>query len=259
MRWCWRAGGAAAIVAVGLTMTAGVAGAQAATTAPPAGGPPAATAPPGPAQTVPVGGPAGVPTTAVPSTTIPTPGTTIAGSCVTFAPVAVQFVGVVAAKGNPTVTFRVTEVRRGTVPAVRVDVDYPDDARFLQVGHRYLVTAAQEPESGRFNSKVRRPPGEELPETCTAQDLVITKNTDGSTIDTGIFAGMRGKWGRAFFLFLAPLAAVLVILTAIVLVKHLLLYGFRLPGRMREARERRPPRPPDPPAPAESPPMASRR
>lgn len=212
----------------------------------------------------PTGPPATVPTPTSPGssavgTTLPTPSSTIEGSCLPFPEPSVVFVGEAVAKGPVTVTFRITEMREGALTGDRVDVDFPDDARFFRIGSSYLVVAVADAESGQLSSKVRRPPGEELTEACTAKDLVVTKDPDGSPIDTGLLAGMRGKWGRALFLVLAPLGVVLLGLTAIVIVKRLLVFGFRLPGRVRDARAPRPPRLRDHRGRADGAPPASRR
>jgi hypothetical protein len=208
----------------------------------------------GPTATVPL-----VTTSPPTSSPPPSPVSTIEGACPAFPAPSVVFVGDVVAKGPEVVTFRVTEVREGAVNAARVDVDFPDDARFLRIGSSYLVVAVQDPESNRLSSKVRRPPGEELSEACTAKDLVLTKDPDGSPIDTGVLAGMRGKWGRALFLLLAPLAVALLVLLAVVIVKRLLVFVFRIPRRVRDARARRPPRLRDHRGHADEPPPVSRR
>jgi hypothetical protein len=184
-----------------------------------------------------------------PATSLPGgPGTTVA-DCQPFPPPAIVFVGRVTANADPDVTFAVEQVRQGTPEGSTVAVRYVDDARFLKVGERYLVSASVDAESEVLASKVRRPRGEELPEACIVKDLVVTRHADGTKIDTGVLAGMKGQWGRAALLVLAPAAAVFGVLLALVIVKHLILFGVRLPGRLQAWRRRHPPPHEDPGAP----------
>jgi|GEM_PF-4228476 hypothetical protein len=226
----------AAAVVVAAVLVPAAAAAQTTTVAPtaPATPPPTATVPSATAS----------PTVPAPTTTLPAPGTTIAGGCPAFPPPDVVFTGDVVAKGERLVTFRVTELAVGALPGERVAVAFPDDARFLRLGQRYRVAALRDAESETLSSKVRRPPDEQLSEECTAADEVVTVNSDGTTVDTGLLAGMRGKWGRALFLVLAPLAVAIVALLALVIVKRILVFGWRLPQRLRDVRARRRPPPP---------------
>jgi hypothetical protein len=198
-----------------------------------------------PTTTVPVPPPPASPVPTVPLATT-TPSTTIVGGsdstlepCPDFDPPAAVFVGEVTARGDVTATFAVTEMRQGTLPTKTIDVDYPDDARFLHIGQRYLVSASADPESQRLMSKIRRPRNEGLTPACTAKDLVVTKKADGTKIDTGVFAGMHGRWGSVLLRILLPAAVAFAVLLALVLVKRVLLFGFRLPARLQAWRRRR--------------------
>lgn len=220
----------AVLAAVALALVAPVATAQEPTVPDPAA--PTGTAPTD--TTVdPAGDPAAGSSTTAPSTTVIPPPATTGEVCQPFPPAAVVFVGTVTGKRDSEVTFRVVEVREGAIPEASVDVDYGTDVRFVRLGKRYEVAAASDLESGQLTSKVRRPRGEDLPEACVALDDVITRNPDGSAIDTGVLAGMRGRWGRAAFLVALPLLVALGVLLGLVLVKYVLVGIIRLPSWLR--------------------------
>jgi hypothetical protein len=197
------------------------------------------------------------PTSAVPTTTIAATGTTVE-ECPVYDPPAVIFVGEVTARGDTLVTFRVDEVRIGTPPGSTADIEFPDDARFFRVGESYLVSASIDVESGVLSSKIRRPNDEDLPEACTSLDLVVTRNADGTKIDTGVFAGMEGKWGQALLLMAIPALVALGVLVALVVIKRVVVFGVKAPGRLRAWRRRRQARQGGRPAPPPGPPPGSR-
>jgi hypothetical protein len=232
---------AAGIVTGALVVLAGVAAAQdapAPTDTPPAAPDTAATAPPAPGATT------------VPPTTIP-------AGCTAAPAATAQFVGKVLSGTDTLVTFSVTQLRAGALPATDVTVDYGanDDRRFLESGHSYLVVASTDPESQRLVSKVRRP--REEPTACAPFDPIYTRHADGTAIDSSLLAGMQGKWGEVGMAFLIPTAVVFAVLIALVILKHSVL----LTGRgVRYARDRhrsrssppggRPPRAGGPPPPS---------
>ena len=197
------------------------------------------------------------PPTPAPATSVPKPRAT-AGAPTTTTPegctaplkLAAVFVGRVTRADTQKVTFVVTKVAKGKVakPVVTVDYGDTDDARFLDVGSSYLVAVDVDPESAQFESKVRRPRGQDA--KCARTDPIYTKRANGAAIDTAVLAGMRGNWGKVGLAFLIPAAIVLAVLLALVLVKYVvLLIASELAYQRRRRRQRRASRPPGPPPP----------
>lgn len=158
------------------------------------------------------------------------------------APTAV-FVGTVTGKVGITARYAVAQLRSGELPATRVQVDYPDDIRFVQEGRQYVVGAALDPVTNRLVSKVRTPRDADPDDPCNLQDQVYTRNLDGSPLDTGIFTGLADKGWRVVWAFALPTLIALGILTVLVLVKRAGVGAFRLSIR-RSGRPRRPSPPP---------------
>ena len=143
--------------------------------------------------------------------------------CDPVPPTAVQFVGTGRRVDDGAVRFHVDDVRIGTnANGTDIDVTYVRDARFFRVGTRYLVTVAQDPESGSYVSKVRTLRGTDA--RCVALDPIYTALADGKAIDTGTFAGLRGTRGRVLRAVLLPVGVVLGALVALVVVKWSLIF-----------------------------------
>jgi hypothetical protein len=133
----------------------------------------------------------------------------------------VVFVGRVSAYQIPIFRFDVIEVRSGEVPGPQIDIRFPDDHRFIDLDETYLVAAQLNPEDGTLYSKVRvTSKTAPKPGTCPGDDPIITTNVDGSSVDTGVMQGMRGKWQLIPLAFLVPLAAVFGLLLVLTGVKH---------------------------------------
>ena len=202
-------------VTIGGVVSTMPAAAQTETTVPPAD--PAAAADPAadPAATV---------ATTTPPTTIGATTTTVRpATCDALPPVVAQFVGTVTATGPDSVQYRVDEMRSGATDATSVQVLYVRDARFLKDGHRYLVTASLDTDTKLLVSKIRTKRGEDP--RCTAKDPIYTREADGSIVDTGVFAGLKGRNRDLLLAFLKPLGAVLAVLLALVLVKYIFYFG----------------------------------
>jgi hypothetical protein len=152
----------------------------------------------------------------------------------------------------------VLEARQGTPPGPLVDVDYgdTDDRRFIADGKTYLVAAALDPESSRFESKVRIPRTEA--KACAQYDQVFTNNADGSHIDSSVLAGLQGKWGDIAAAFLIPAGIVFAVLLGLVIVKHTFLLTGRGVRYARARRRSRPSRAADPRRAAPAPPPVRR-
>ncbi|MFM7534694.1 MAG: hypothetical protein ACKO91_02725 [Acidimicrobiales bacterium] len=180
---------------------------------------------------VPAPAPAPVPAPApAPTTTLAPRTTTTLARCDEPPPVAVRFTGTVTESGPRLVRFAVDTVAVGSLPAGRpVEVDYPDDARFLRPGTAYLVTAAADREVDRLVSKVRALRG--TPAHCAAADPIVTTAVDGAPVDTGLLAGMSGNWSTALWYLVAPAAVAIGVLSALSIVKHLIGWTGRAAGR----------------------------
>lgn len=164
------------------------------------------------------------PTTEASDTTeTTTPTSRLPQACTPIEAPYVVFLGTVSAYQIPVFRFDVTEVVQGTWELPQIDVFFPDDHRFLDLGATYLVAAELDEDTGRLYSKVKGssksvpPPG-----TCPGDDPIITVNGDGTPVQTSMFGGMRGRWGEILLAFAVPLSAILGLLLVIVGLKHLL-------------------------------------
>ena len=181
-----------------------------------------------PANPAPAADPAADPAAAVATTTPPTTigatTTTVRpATCDALPPVVAQFVGTVTATGPDSVQYRVDEMRSGATDATSAQVLYVRDARFLKDGHRYLVTASLDTDTKLLVSKIRTKRGEDP--RCTAKDPIYTREADGTIVDTGVFAGLKGRNRDLLLAFLKPLGAVLAVLLGLVIVKYIFYFG----------------------------------
>ena len=106
--------------------------------------------------------------------------TTKPPECKELVPASAVFVGTVIGVTGDTARYAVAQVRSGELPATRVQVDYPDDIRFIKEGRQYVVGAVLVPATSRYQSKVRPPRDVPTDDPCNARDQVYTKNLDGS-------------------------------------------------------------------------------
>ena len=162
-----------------------------------------------------------------PATAAGTTTTTIA--CPIFAGANAQFIGTATQVADVVVVFHVDRVDAGAIAANDVDVDYPDDARFLKVGKQYRVPVLRDAESDRFVSKVRpvAPDRGGVVEECAKRDPVLTTLADGKPIDTGVFSGLHGTSRRVVRAFVLPTVAVLGALVVLVVLKRMMAWTYR--------------------------------
>lgn len=181
--------------------------------------------------------------------------TTKPPECKDLVPASVVFVGTVVGVTGDTARYAVAQVRSGELPATRVQVDYPDDIRFIKEGRQYVVGAALVPVTNRYQSKVRPPRDVAPDDPCNDRDQVYTRNLDGGAVDTSIFSGLSGKSWEIAWAFLLPTLIALGVLSVLVLFRRAGVGAFRLTVR-RGAAPRRPSPPPDraPPPPEPEPP-----
>jgi hypothetical protein len=156
--------------------------------------------------------------------------------CVTPAPPVAVFEGTITDAVATTARYTVVRVLAGTLRGYevgdRVDVRYGEETRFLQVGGTYVVGAGRAAEDGFLVSTVREP----LPlfggdavvglndsdvDCITMDDPVRTLLPDGSSVDTGVLAPLRGNGGSVLSAVLRPITVAFLVLLGLVLLKHL--------------------------------------
>ncbi len=152
---------------------------------------------------------------------------------------------------NHTARFKVLELVSGSLAGFEIgglaDVDFGPDVGYLRLGDTYLVAAAVDDASGRLVSKAKA----ELPRfggdqvvgvddrdvVCpTFDDPVISKMSDGSSIETGVFAPMIAAKSKILSAFLRPAGAAFGALVALVAIKRSLAVLVR---RLRRHRRHR--------------------
>jgi hypothetical protein len=168
--------------------------------------------------------------------------TTKPPECKDLVPASAIFVGTVIGVTGDTARYAVAQLRSGELPATRVQVDYPDDIRFIKEGRQYVVGAVLVPATSRYQSKVRPPRDAPTEDPCNARDQVYTRDLDGSPVDTSIFSGLSGKAWEMAWAFLLPTLIAIGVLTVLVLFRRVGVGAFRLTLRRAAA----PPRPPPP-------------
>ncbi len=151
-------------------------------------------------------------------------------------PVAV-FEGEITDAVATTARFRVTRLLAGSLQGYQVgdqvDVRYGDETRFLGVGETYIVGAGTAADDGALVSTVREPAplfggdavvglNDSDVDCPTLDDPVRTLLPDGSSVDTGVLAPLRGNGESLVGAVLRPVGIALLVLLALVLVKHLL-------------------------------------
>ena len=154
--------------------------------------------------------------------------TTTTIACPVFAGPDAQFVGTATEVDDVVVRYHVDRVDAGAVAVDNVEVDYPDDARFIKPGTQYRVAALRDAESDRFVSKVRpvAPDRGGVVAECARHDPVLTTLADGKSIDTGVFSGLHGKARKAMWAVVLPTAGVLGALVVLVIVKRLMAWTY---------------------------------
>ncbi len=209
---------------------AGAFASTAAATVPPTDPPPAPVEPGAPASTVPVDPETGLPAAQGPLVVLP-------AGCVTPALPLAVFEGVITDAVSTTARFRVQRVLAGSLQGYLVgdlvDVRYGEETRFLSVGGTYIVGTARSAEDGLLVSTVREAAplfggdavvgvNDSDVECVTLDDPVRTLMPDGSAVDTGVLAPLRGNTKSLLGAVLRPVAIAFCALLALVVMKHLL-------------------------------------
>lgn len=157
--------------------------------------------------------------------------------CVSPHPPLAVFEGRISDAVSTTARFEVQRVLAGSLDGYivgdKVDVRYGDETRFLTIGDRYVVGVGAAASDGFLVSTVREP----LPlfggdavvglndndvECITLDEPVRTLLPDGSPVDTGVLAPLRGNGASLLGAVLRPLGIALAVLVGLVLLKHLL-------------------------------------
>ncbi len=201
---------------------------DAGTTVPPSTLPPAAGRPT--ASTVPVDPTTGLPAAQGPLAVLP-------AGCVAPSPPVAVFEGEITDAVATTARFRVTRVLAGSLQGYQyrdvVDVRFGDETRFLQVGSSYVVGVGLASADGALVSTVREAAplfgGDAVVglndndiDCPTFDDPVRTLQPDGSSVDTGVLAPLRGNGSSLLGAVLRPLGVAMLVLLALVIVKQLL-------------------------------------
>ncbi len=172
------------------------------------------------------------------------------GCLVPNAPLAV-FEGRITDAVSTTARFSVQRVMAGTLDGYlvgdKVDVRYGDETRFLAIGDTYVVGVGRAAEDGFLVSTVRAP----LPlfggdavvglndndvDCVTLDEPVRTLMPNGSPVDTGVLAPLRGNSASLLDAVLRPLGIALAALLGLVLLKHLV---FAIGRTVRDSVEQR--------------------
>ena len=190
-------------------------------------------------------------TTSILATTTTTP-----PDCKELVAPTVVFVGTVTGTSGVMARYAVAQVRSGELGATRVQVEYPDDIRFVKDGRQYVVGAWLDPATNQLVSKVRPPRDVDPDDPCIDQDQVYTRNLDGTPVDTGLLSGLSGKGWQIAWAFLLPTLIALGLLTVLVLFRRAGAGAFRLSLR-GAARPPQPSPPPDEEPPVRSPPTSA--
>ena len=158
------------------------------------------------------------------------------------------FVGTLELRDASTARFAIERLRAGSVDGFaldgRIDVYYGDEVRYLTDGATYIVGVGIDPERRALVSTVREPAplfgGSEVAgvtagagECPTIDDPVRTIHVDGSAVESGVLAPLRGNGGMVARAILQPVGVAVLILLGLVAVKHLL---FALGRSLRDLR-----------------------
>jgi hypothetical protein len=146
------------------------------------------------------------------------------------------FIGKLIINDAVTARFEVEQVLSGTIEGFSVggliDVRYGDEVRFLEVGQRYIVGGAIDPDVRVLASTVRAPAplfgGNEIAgaddadvDCPTVDTPVRTLLLDGSSVETGVLTPLKDAEKRILRAVLAPVGGAFAVLLGLVIVKHL--------------------------------------
>ncbi len=148
----------------------------------------------------------------------------------------VVFVGRMIAKDYRVARFQIEQVRAGTTTGYAlgdlIDVRYGTDVQFLRTNDDYLVGAVPQGTDLVLTSKVREAKPvlggnaviglTEKARSCPAiEDPIRTFHVDGSEIDAGMFQALSDDKRGIALAFAKPIAVVVVVVLALVLIRWL--------------------------------------
>lgn len=167
------------------------------------------------------------------TTTLPSAVTTIPPGCPSPPAALAVFVGEVVSTDSVAAQFRVEQVRAGTPDAFLVEgvvaVRYGGDARYLEVGRRYIVGVVAGDSLGTTLASTLRDEADVLGEAeglaaridCPDYEPVArTLNIDGTDVATGMFLLLLDSPLRLFGALVLPALLVLVLLVGAVWAKR---------------------------------------
>lgn len=149
----------------------------------------------------------------------------------------VVFVGTVIATDFQTGRFRIDQLRAGSIDGLAyeglIDVRYGIDAKYLTVGHQYLVAASIDEATHVLTSRITEPAplfgGDEVigqtesdVECPVLADPVRTLLTNGLPVDSGLLRPLEEARGDVLRAILIPLGLAFAIVFGLVLVRWIL-------------------------------------
>lgn len=147
----------------------------------------------------------------------------------------VIFVGQLVIKDRHTARYQVIQVRAGNADSYTVsrliDIRYDNETQYLNVGDRFLVGAKQG-DGGRLVSKVQATDllfggnaviglSDKNQDCPVLDDQIRTLHTDGTDVETSLFAGLSGSKKSIVLAFGRPLLVVFAVILALVLLRWL--------------------------------------
>lgn len=172
-------------------------------------------------------------TTTSTTTTLPSAVTTLPPGCAP-APVALAvFVGEATSRDDTTVTFRVTQVRAGSLDVYlrdgAVTVRYGGDARHVETGRSYIVgVTAADPAAQLLQSTIRddaivigEPEGLSVGPVCPEfEEVARTLNDDGTAVRASAVGVFFSQGWRVLAAVMLPASMVLALLLGAVFVRR---------------------------------------
>ena len=146
------------------------------------------------------------------------------------------FTGRLVASDAATARFRVDQVRSGQVDGYAVggliDVRYGDEVRFLDLEQQYIVGAGVDAETGVLFSRVSPSSplfgGNDIAgvddsdvECPYVEDPIRTLTMQGTSVESGVLSPLSAASGDLVFAVLQPLGVAMIVLLALVALKHL--------------------------------------
>ena len=188
-----------------------------------------------------------VPPSVVSVSTLPSATTTVPVGCAPPPVSQAVFVGKLKTVDITSAVYELVRLRSGSLAGYSTDIPlstgevttevgiyYGRDVKFLEIGESYLVGTSLDATSGRIFSRVTESApmfgGNQVADinnsgvVCpTFADPARTVHVDGSSIESGVLSGLKGKSNRLMLALVIPSLLVLGALLALVLIRRSLL------------------------------------